>query len=388
MQRFLSWLLVLLLLSVFVAVASYVLYLRAEAGREMPAYSVYSEEQDGLAETARLLRRLGWEPVALTRPVQQLRPSSTPRLLVMVEPTATGAMSKTAARGIVRWVEEGNTLLLSGRHATTLHHELDVDLTTDFQAARDEATRQADLAEAGGYTAGIAQLLLEGRDEVQAGGLPLWWLDDKPGAVLLRRGRGRVIVVADPSLLTRRGLVRADNVLFLYNVARLHARDGRVYFDEYHHGLHSGGGFWGYLRYHQQHWALLPVLFTAGVAAWAAAVRLGPAVPPVQPHQADAVDYASALARIYERARLRRRMGELLARDFLTALTRHLGLRRSALPAELLAAWRRRGSPAEAEHLTRLLRAAGELRQSDLTNRQLLTWAQAFDHFIKQNLSA
>ena len=34
--------------------------------RDMPRYSVYSEEADGLAETARFLRKLDWEPIALT----------------------------------------------------------------------------------------------------------------------------------------------------------------------------------------------------------------------------------------------------------------------------------------------------------------------------------
>src|SRR5262249_35225391 len=156
----------------------------------------------------RLLRQLGWAPVALTRPVQQLRPEPTPRLLIMIEPTATGPMSHTAARGIVRWVEDGNTLVLVGRHATTLHEELDVELVTELREGKHGAARAAALAEAGGYTDGIARLLVEGRDEVIARGLPLWLLDDKPGAMLVRRGRGRVIIVADPSLLTRRGLVR------------------------------------------------------------------------------------------------------------------------------------------------------------------------------------
>src|SRR5262249_54839879 len=97
MRRSLPWLLVLVLFGGFFAVAGYVLVRRAEVGREMPAYSIYAEDTDGLAETARLLRQLGWEPVALTRPVQQLRPEPMPRLLVMIEPTAAGPMSHTAA---------------------------------------------------------------------------------------------------------------------------------------------------------------------------------------------------------------------------------------------------------------------------------------------------
>ena len=85
-------------------------------------------------------------------------------------------------------------------------------------------------------------------------------------------------------------------------------------------------------------WILLPLLALLVVAAWAGAVRLGPAVPPPSRGQADAVVYASAVARIYERAGARRRLARTLARGFLQTLIRHLRLRRSALPAEILAA--------------------------------------------------
>src|SRR4051812_16492429 len=123
MKRALPWLLVLILFGGFAATAFLVLQARADAGRDMPAYSVYSEEPVGLAETARLLGKLGWEPVALTRPVSQLRPGPEPRLLIMVEPQPTGFsatgepdLSPAEVRSLQRWVEEGNTLLLAGRH--------------------------------------------------------------------------------------------------------------------------------------------------------------------------------------------------------------------------------------------------------------------------------
>ena len=63
------------------------------------------------------------------------------------------------------------------------------------------------------------------------------------------------------------------------NLALLGARDGKVYFDEYHHGLQSSGGFWGYLGYHRQHLTLLPIALAVAAALWRGMVRLGPAVP-------------------------------------------------------------------------------------------------------------
>jgi hypothetical protein len=197
-----------------------------------------------------------------------------------------------------------------------------------------------------------------------------------------------VIIVADPSLFTGRGLRRGDNVMFLVNLADLHARDGQVLFDEYHHGLHSGGGFWGYLRYHDQQWTLLALLAVAAAAAWAVGVRLGPAVTPPEEKRADAVDYASAVARIYQQSGVRHLMAAALVRDFMTALCRHLRLRRGALPAEVLAAWRQRDAGESARQLEELLRGAAELRGGDVPERRLLLWTRAFDRFQNEVLRA
>src|SRR5262249_19374966 len=115
------------------------------------------------------------------------------------------------------------------------------------------------------------------------GATVLWRVGRQPGAVLLRHGRGKVLVVAGPALPTRRGLTREageprdDNVVFLVNVARLEARDRAVLFDEYHHGLRAGTGFWSYLAHRGARWALLPVLVVVAAALWRGAVRLGPA---------------------------------------------------------------------------------------------------------------
>ncbi|HXG10425.1 MAG TPA: DUF4350 domain-containing protein [Gemmataceae bacterium] len=414
MTRLFAWLLVLLLFGLFGAAVVFVLLVRVEAGKGFPPYSVYSAERDGLIECARLLRKLGWEPVALTRPIE---PGRHQGLLILVEPSGTALipgdepdLSDTEVRALLNWVERGNTLLLCGRQINGLHRALNVMLTADGSGAAG-MPQAVEVSEAGGYTEGIAEMIVEGRDAVRApGALPLWWVNEQPGAVLLPRGKGRVLVVADPSLLTLRGLSRADNVMFLYNVAALHAHDGRVYFDEYHHGLRGGGGFWGYLRHHGQQWALLPVLLAVLVAVWAAAVRLGPPLtlpsppsdggegrvsltPPSPPAggeggvrgprlgRADAVDYASAVARIYQRSGARRLLARTLARGFLTALTRHLRLRRTALPAEILAAWRQRHPEASAQRLQGLLRGTLALHKGDVSERQLLAWTQAFDQF-------
>ncbi len=390
-----------MLAAVFTGVVTVLLRHRVDAGRDMPAYSVYSEEADGLAPLARWLRQIHFTPLALTRPVQQFwKPTDQPALLVMVEPTPetplpglTTDLPEADVKAIVRWIEDGNTLFLVGRRSHGLHTALGVTLNANLKPDIVETVHEAAVAEAGAYTRHVDALTLEGGDSLQAAdGLPLCWVDGRPAALLLRRGKGRAIVVADPSLLTLRGLDRKNrpgNGDFLYNVFAIHAGDGRIYFDEYHHGLHSGGGFWGYLAFHGLRWILFPILITAGIAAWAVAVRLGPAVPLVQAKQADAVDYASALARIYQRAGVRGLLARNAARDFLTAVGKSLGLRRATVPAEVLVAWRRRNpNAADAARLEELLRGVGTLRQDDVSERFLLAWARGADQFLRDTSAA
>jgi hypothetical protein len=385
MTRFLSWFLLLVLLGALVAVVVVELRARAEAGKDFPPYSMYSHDRDGLAAAAEALRRFGWQPVPLTEPVQRAQDRG---LLLLVEPKGHALLpgeppdlGETDVQALLHWVEEGNTLLFSCGYQTSLHHALGVQVIPE--GGPDERAT-AEVAERGPYTAGTVRVEVEGRTTLDsAAGLPLWYVGRAPGALLFRRGKGRVLVTADPSMLTRRGLRREDNGVFLYDVARAAARDGRVYFDEYHHDLRTGGGFLGYLRYYNVQWTLVPILLVVLVAVWRAAVRLGPAVPAPPPGRADAVAYASAVARIYHRAGARRLPARTLARDFLAALARHLRLRPTALPAEVLAAWQERSPGESARRLQGLLRGLAELRKGDVSDRRMLAWARAFDDFTK-----
>src|SRR5438477_464746 len=117
MSRVACWLLSITLLGVFVVAVGFALRERLRAGRGLPAYSVYTDRGDGLGEAAHLLDKLGWKAVAMTR----VTPLPGQRgLLVLAEPPED-ALGETDARALLRWVEDGNTLLLASRHYTGQH---------------------------------------------------------------------------------------------------------------------------------------------------------------------------------------------------------------------------------------------------------------------------
>jgi hypothetical protein len=236
----------------------------------------------------------------------------------------------------------------------------------------------------GQYTAGIENIGVE-RPATISGrkALPLWSLARRPAAAAVRHGAGRVLLVADPSVFTHRGLLREDNALFLYNVAALDAQGGRVYFDEYHRGIRSGGGYWNYLRYHDQQWIILHLLALGGITLWAVGRRLGPAAPMPVVQRADGVDYAASVARIYEKADARPLVAGIYALNFLDALTSHLRLRRSAGAAEIVAAWKQRYGAETSRELPQLLDAAHAVIQGENGSaKYVLALARRFDAFL------
>src|SRR5579862_9586380 len=197
MSRLTTWLCVSLLLGTFLAVAGYVLRERFRAGIGMPVYSVYSEEGEGLSEAAHILGRLGWTPVAITRPIQN---TGRQGLLIVAEPRRGGqfadesdALSDAETQSILNWVEEGNTLMLVGRRGSHLHQALGVQITGSAGSGA-ESLEVARLGAGGAYLNDVTRLVVDNRDSLLApAGLPLWWVGGKEGAVLLRRGKGRVI---------------------------------------------------------------------------------------------------------------------------------------------------------------------------------------------------
>lgn len=395
------WLVVALLFAILCIATFLVLQARLDAGKGLPEFSVLSGDENGLATAATVLRQLGFRPVALTRPIQHTQHQG---LLLLIEPeqrTMLGispGLGDKDAQGLLAWVARGNTLVLMTRTSTTLHQQLGVEVIAEGTKSTEERkVYLAEPTEVGGfiepvdrYTVAVRALGVEGKDLVQGSdGVPLWYVGDKPGAWLVPHGDGRILVIADSSLWTHRGLVRQDNVLLLYNIARISAVDGRVFFDEYHHGIRSGGGYWDYFRYHRLNWLVLQVLAVVGVAAWSVAVRMGPPRPTPLASRTDAVDYAAAMARIYQRAGVQHLLAEHLVRDFMDALTRHLHLRRTTTPAEIVKTCKQRFGATTAHDLGNLLSVVARLREVQnpqwrFSRRELLRWSREFDAFVNR----
>src|SRR5439155_15615984 len=123
MTRTFSWLLLFVIFGTLFGVVYQALRARAAAGKGMPEYSVFSDDHNGLGPAAGPLRKLGWEPVALTQPVQySSQREARACLLILVEPALaswlpgrSSDLADAEVDGMLRWVERGNTLLYCNR---------------------------------------------------------------------------------------------------------------------------------------------------------------------------------------------------------------------------------------------------------------------------------
>jgi hypothetical protein len=374
-------------------VAYIVLARRARAGIGLPDYSLYSVTEKGLAGLAHQLRELGFKPVPLTRPVYQTRERG---ILIIAQGKSERVLdfnptiTPDKAKRYLEWVAEGNTLVLWGPMYTAIHAELGVDFSAPRRGAEDEVFSVSVELETA-YTSRIRRLEQETCPVATArrgAAISLWGVANEHGSggLLVGHGKGRVFVITDASLLTEPGRKRADNAFVVTDILARHAPEGRVLFDETVHGFRSTNSFFNYLHRHGQMLWLVQLGLIAVIALWAVAIRLGPPLPLAQGAKADAVDYAGAMARIYQQAGATGWLARNLGREFIDAVKSFLRLRRNASPAEIERTWRQR-YPASKDRLESLLALAQELEQTESTSQaRLLAAAQAFDEFRERHL--
>jgi len=141
--------------------------------------------------------------------------------------------------------------------------------------------------------------------------------------VVVEEERGRVIMIADPSLFTNLHLREGDHARLALDILLTHLGDGRLLIDEYHHGY---GRVTSVAAYVSESDAFVPLLQVALllVVLWAAAGRrFGPARPLLRETERSSMEYVRAMAQLFQRVKARRLALESVLRWF-DAETRRL----------------------------------------------------------------
>jgi hypothetical protein len=148
-------------------------------------------------------------------------------------------------------------------------------------------------------------------------------------------GRGRIVVLSDPYVVSNAGVNRADNLFLAAGVVTGGLR-GRVAFDEFHQGYgETQNQFFGYLRGTPILWMFGQGAIIALALVWTRGRRFARAVPEPRPDRRSKLEFVSSMAELQQRARAYDLAVENVYQRTRRALARYAGLPATAAPAQL-----------------------------------------------------
>lgn len=258
-------------------------------GPSGPSSSSYATSSDGLAAYADLLASQGSAVTRLRTTIDKAHvdPGST---LVVVD----AALAPEEAAAVEDFVRQGGRLIAAGEAASALVASL-----ADARARwSDEGAEVLHPVGSQPETAGVRRVEGVGAGSwtfvdngvLAGGGNTVAFVDDV--------GSGRVVAIADSSVLTNDYLDRADNAAFAVEAAGPLGRP--MVFAEYGHGYGHRSG----LSAIPERWkaALIILALAAAVAMWASGKRLGPADRDDTVRPPPRVAYVEAVASTIARA--------------------------------------------------------------------------------------
>jgi len=142
-------------------------------------------------------------------------------------------------------------------------------------------------------------------------------------AVSIPVGRGRIVAVADPTMVSNGALRRSDNAVWLVSLAAAWG-EGKILFDEYHHGFGEKRGtgqlIWAFLMT-PWGWSVLQLSAAALLYLFVYRRRFGRISEPPQPSRASPLELVNARAGFLQAAAAQGLATELIVQDLCRNLT-------------------------------------------------------------------
>lgn len=279
------------------------------------APTTVSTQSEGVRALYLLYQREGIRTEPLKAPWSEL--GSTDGLLVFVEPPdKERPLTIDDIKDLETWIRGGGTLL-DLVSDPPVNQPLDPanPLTGDCGAtAGPPELHDVPISSAIGSAlmAGVESLsVMSSQRLVLAKDAPYTVLArDANGIVAVEKplGRGHVILIANRFGATNAGLAKADNAVFLVNIAHQRAGGRTVRFDEYHHGIgftervaDKKGGLWESIPLAWR-LATFHLLAVGLLLVYNGNRRFGPARVAAPITMRASTDYVNSMARLYRRA--------------------------------------------------------------------------------------
>lgn len=178
--------------------------------------------------------------------------------------------------------------------------------------------------------------------------------EDAPVALLLRRGQGRIVVLASPTLATNAELSQDDVAAFWISLLEGLTPPGHhIEFDEHHHGFESERSVMAWGSQYGFGTLITQLLFVTALLVLALR-RLGRAEEEAWETPGATADQLASMAGLYRRGKHRSHVATTLVRSLRLHLQRRLRLGREAPPGAVDEALQALGHGESAERLRSL----------------------------------
>ena len=303
--------LVALLMLVFIVIVAIDAYQKTR--RQPGPPSTYNAASAGYKALYLWLRAIGVPAKRWESPFTEL-PREAEVLLMMSPRLGPGPEELKA---LETWVQGGGTLVLvsSPWNAFAKHFDFEMKMRTHDQKKEEKPLS----FQPGPYIRGQRTIMSKSHVGIDS---------KKPQAivhsrdafgnliVVLEEGKGRVIMLADPSLFSNLHLKDGDHARLALDLLLTHLGEGLLLIDEYHHGYGRVTSVAAYVFQSEALVPMLQVLFLVLLLWGAAGRRFGPARPLPRETERSSMEYVRAIAHLFQRVKARQVAHESLLRWF------------------------------------------------------------------------
>ena len=180
----------------------------------------------------------------------------------------------------------------------------------------------------------------EGPDAGSDSGAPVVHVEDgREGTSALlvdyAYGRGRIVVLSDPYVVSNAGINRADNLFLAVGVVTGGLK-GRVAFDEFHHGYgQTRNQLFAYFRGTPILWLFAQASLVVLALVWTRGRRFARPLPAPRPDRRSKLEFVSSMAELQQRARAYDLAVENIYQRTRRALARYAGLPATAPSSQI-----------------------------------------------------
>jgi hypothetical protein len=277
--------------------------------------STYNAASAGYKALYLWLREIGVPVKRWESPLTELPRKA--EVLLMLSPRLSPGPGEVKA--LETWVRDGGTLVLVSSPWNEFAKHFGFEMKRGFPGQRKQNDQETLSFQPGPYIRGQRTIMSKMHPGLDS---------EKPQVIVhsrdafgnlimvLEEGKGRVIMVADPSLFSNLYLREGDHARLALDVLLTHLGEGSLLIDEYHHGYGRMTSVAAYVFHSEAFVPLLQVMVLV-LLLWAAAGRrFGPARPLKREIERSSMEYVRAMAHLFQRVKARRIALESILRWF------------------------------------------------------------------------